>query len=148
MLEEKFSTIVKKLQFTPEVLEWIKEALLQSNQDVRQFHDEAITRLQAEYQKLESRIQTMYIDKLDGKILGDFFESMSSKWREEQSVLLSNIQKHQNASQHYLLEGIQLLELARNAYALFIQQVPTEKRRLLQFLVSNSSWAHQELQIN
>ncbi|RUR13509.1 recombinase family protein [Legionella sp. km772] len=147
VLEEKFSSIVKKLQFTPEALEWIKEALLQSNQDVRQFHDEAITRLQAEYQKLESRIQAMYIDKLDGKILGDFFESMSSKWREEQSVLLSNIQKHQNASQHYLLEGIQLIELARNAYSLFIQQVPIEKRRLLQFLVSNSSWAHQELQV-
>ena len=147
VLEEKFSSIVKKLQFTPEVLEWIKEALLQSNQDVRQFHDEAITRLQAEYQKLESRIQAMYIDKLDGKILGDFFESMSSKWREEQSTLLKDIQKHQNVSQHYLLEGIQLLELARNAYSLFIQQVPTEKRRLLQFLVSNSSWAHQELQV-
>lgn len=147
VLEEKFSAIVKKLQFTPEILDWIKEALLQSNQDVWQFHDEAITRLQAEYQKLESRIQAMYIDKLDGKILGDFFESMSSKWREEQSVSLSNIQKHQNASQHYLLEGIQLIELARNAYSLFIQQVPTEKRRLLQFLVSNSSWAHQELQV-
>ena len=147
MLEEKFSAIVKKLQFTPEVLEWIKDALLQSNQDVRQFHEEAMTRLQAEYQKLESRIQAMYIDKLDGKILGDFFDSMSSKWRDEQSTLLRNIQEHQNASQHYLLEGVQLIELARNAYSLFIQQVPTEKRRLLQFLVSNSSWAHQEIQV-
>ena len=72
---------------------------------------------------------------------------MSSKWRDEQSTLLKDIQKHQNANQHYLLEGIQLIELARNAYSLFIQQVPTEKRRLLQFLVSNSSWAHQELQV-
>ena len=57
VLEEKLSNLIKKLQFTTEVLEWIKEALLQSNQDVRQFHEEAITRLQAEYQKLESRIR-------------------------------------------------------------------------------------------
>ena len=40
-----------------------------------------------------------------------------------------------------------MIELARNAYGLFIQQVPIEKRRLLQFLVSNSSWVHQELQV-
>ena len=86
-------------------------------------------RLQAEYQKLESRIQAMYIDKLDGKILGDFFESMFSKGRDEQSTLLKDIQKHQNANQHYLLEGIQLIELAWNAYSLFIQQVPTENGR-------------------
>ena len=45
------------------------------------------------------------------------------------------------------MEGVQLIELAQNAYNLFIQQVPAEKRRLLQFLVSNSSWAHQELRV-
>lgn len=147
VLEEKFSSVVKKLQFTPDVLDWIKNALLQSNQDTQKFHEDAIVRLQAEYQKLESRIQVMYIDKLDGKILGDFFESMSVKWRDDQSQILRTIQEHQSASQSYLLEGIKLIELAQNAYNLFIQQVPAEKRRLLSFLVSNSSWADKELSV-
>lgn len=34
-------------------------------------------------------------------------------------------------------EGIQLLELARNAQRLFAKQEPRERRRLLSFLVSN-----------
>ena len=37
-------------------------------------------------------------------------------------------------------EGIQILELARNAQQLFERQEPREKRRLLNFVLSNCSW--------
>jgi site-specific DNA recombinase len=37
-------------------------------------------------------------------------------------------------------EGVQLLELARNAQRLFAKQEPREKRRLLNFLLSNCTW--------
>ena len=37
-------------------------------------------------------------------------------------------------------EGVQILELARNAKMLFERQEPREKRRLLNFLLSNCSW--------
>lgn len=147
MLEKHFSDVIKKLHFPQEVLSWIKDALVCSNEDTQRFHQEAITKLQAQYNKLESRIQTMYVDKLDGKILGDFFDSMSAKWRAEQSEILQAIQTHQNANQNYIVEGIKLLELAQNAYKLFIHQDPTQKRRLLNFLVSNSYWAEKTLRV-
>ncbi|MGB7857257.1 MAG: hypothetical protein WBL48_15310 [Pseudolabrys sp.] len=35
---------------------------------------------------------------------------------------------------------MQLLELARNAQMLFAKQEPREKRRLLNFLLSNCTW--------
>lgn len=147
VLETHFSDVIKKLHFPQEVLTWVKDALLCSNEDTQRFHQEAIIKLQAEYQKLENRIQSMYVDKLDGKILGDFFDSMSTKWRAEQSEILQAMQTHQNANQNYIVEGIKLLELAQNAYKLFIQQDPTEKRRLLNFLVSNSYWADKTLKV-
>ena len=37
-------------------------------------------------------------------------------------------------------EGVQILELARNAQRLFAEQEPREKRRLLNFVLSNCSW--------
>ena len=46
----------------------------------------------------------------------------------------------QNASQTYIEEGIQLLELAQNAGFLFVKQSAHKKRRLLNFLVSNYIW--------
>ena len=49
-------------------------------------------------------------------------------------------EQHQSANQSYMAEGIELLELARNARPLFEKQEAREKRRLLDFLVSNCSW--------
>ncbi len=89
----------------------------------------------------------MYADKLYGKIMGDFFDSISVKWCAEQSEILQSIQTHQNANQNYIVEGVKLLELAQNAYRLFVRQDPAEKRRLLNFLVSNSYWANKSLQV-
>ena len=43
-------------------------------------------------------------------------------------------------SRMYLEESIRLLELARNAQRLFEKQETREKRRLLNFVVSNCTW--------
>ena len=42
-------------------------------------------------------------------------------------------------------EGVQILELARNAQRLFERQQPREKRRLLDFLLSNCTWEDGEV---
>jgi hypothetical protein len=65
---------------------------------------------------------------------------MSAQWREEQNRCLREIERHEAAEQSYMDEGVQILELARNAQRLFEQQQPREKRRLLNFVLSNCSW--------
>jgi site-specific DNA recombinase len=42
-------------------------------------------------------------------------------------------------------EGVHILELARNAQRLFERQQPREKRRLLNFVISNCSWEDGEV---
>jgi site-specific DNA recombinase len=128
-----------------EVLEWVCEALDASHADERREHEEAIKRLRAEYDRLQNRIHAMYVDKLDGKVDGVFFERMSGEWRGEQDRCQREIERHQTADQSYLEEGVRILELARNAQRLFENQEPREKRRLLNFLVSNCSWKGGEL---
>ena len=87
----------------------------------------------------------MYIDKLDGRVDATFYERMSASGREEQARCLREIDRHQAANKSYMDEGVRLLELARNAQRLFERQEPREKRRLLNFLVSNCSWKSGEL---
>ena len=87
----------------------------------------------------------MYIDKLDGKIGGDFFDKMAGQWREDQSRCLRDIERHQDADESYMSEGVQILELASNAQSLFERQPAREKRRLLNFLLSNCSWEDGEV---
>lgn len=77
-----------------------------------------------------------------------FFEKMSAQWREEQNRCPREIERHQSADQSYMDEGMQLLELARNAQKLFERQEPREKRRLLNFVLSNCTWEDGELVAN
>jgi site-specific DNA recombinase len=57
----------------------------------------------------------VYVDKLDGLVDAAFFDKMSNQWREEQNRCQREIDRHQSAEQSYMDEGVQILELARNA---------------------------------
>ena len=123
----------------------MRDALHASHAGERREHGEAIKRHQAEYKRLQDRINAMYVDKLDGLIDTAFFEKMSNQWREEQNRCLREIERHQNADKSYMDEGVQLLDLARNAQRLFEKQEPREKRRLLNFVLSNCTWEDGEV---
>ena len=43
-------------------------ALKASHSDTKRYHNEMITTLQKQYQKLQHRLDAMYVDKLDGTI--------------------------------------------------------------------------------
>src|SRR5207247_2764838 len=67
------------------------------------------------------------------------------EWRAEKDRCRREIERNQTADQSYMEEGVRILELARNARKLFEKQEPREKRRLLNFVVSNCSWKGGEL---
>ncbi len=58
----------------------------------------------------------------------------------EQTRLLREVERHTDAEHSYMDDGIRLLELARNAGALFARQAPPEKKRLLNLVLSNCEW--------
>jgi len=148
VLEKRFTDLLKELSFDDDVMRWVTEGLRQSHRDEKRQHEEAIARLQAEHMRLQNRIDAMYVDKLDGRVETAFFDRKASEWRSEQSRLLKTIEGHQAANENYIDEGVRLLELARKSHELFERQEPREKRRLLNFLLSNCSWKGGELQAN
>ena len=101
--------------------------------------------LQKRYQKLQDRIDAMYVDKLDGNISGAYFEEKSAEWRKEQADTRRKIEVHEQANQSYIEEGIQLLELADKSYDLYTAQPPEEQRRLLNCVVSHATWGNGSL---
>ena len=96
--------------------------------------------LQKQCQRLQDRLDRMYIDKLDGGISQDSFDRMREAFRKEQRDTLHKIEQHQSAHETYVEEGVRLLELAQRAVILYEKQDMQEKRRLLDFVCSNSTW--------
>ncbi|MBI4871321.1 MAG: recombinase family protein [Candidatus Riflebacteria bacterium] len=148
VLEAQYAEVIKGLTFDQEILDWLRVALRESHQDEKRLHDEAVARLQAQQARLQNRIDAMYVDKLDGKIDAAFFDKKATEWRREQEQVVRAISDHMTANQNYLDEGVLLLELAQKAHQLFIQQIPSEKRRLLDFVCSNSTWANGALTVS
>ena len=147
VLEDQFTEVLQSLQFDDETLELVSFALRESHTDEKRFHEDAIQRLQTEYSRLQNRIDQMYIDKLDGRVDAEFFDQKSAEWRQEQAGVRQTLEQHENANQSYLEEGVTILELADRAADLFEKQVASEKRRLLDFVVSNCRWADGELMV-
>jgi site-specific DNA recombinase len=147
VIADKFAQVLGRLNFGEEVLQWVSAALRESHADQRKEHDAAIARLQAEVERLQNRIHAMYIDKLDGRIDRSFYVQMSEQWRVEQEKLMQEITLHQAADQCYLDEGVRLLELAQSAQRLFAKQEPSVQRRMLNFVLSNSTWTSGELSV-
>ena len=65
--------------------------------------------------------------------------------RAAQTAIMRDLEAHQTANRSYIEEGVQLLELAHRAPALFESQPPVEKRKLLNFVLSNCTWKGGEL---
>jgi site-specific DNA recombinase len=147
ILTKKFDEVVKRINLDKTTKKIMVDALRQSHEDTKAYHEANLDRLQKDYDRLQNRIDRAYEDKLDGKITSDFFERKSAEWNSEQTRLLRRIEEHQQAKKNYLEEGIILLELASEAYQLYMKRTPAKKRQFLDFLLSNSIWKDGELKV-
>ena len=145
VLEQCFADLLKGLAFDDEVMDWVVDALHQSHADQKRFRAEAIARLQAEETKIQNRLDKLYEDRLDGFIEPAFFERKTNEWKHTQRRLAEQIAEHEAANHDYVQDGVRLLELSKKAYFLFKKQNPHEKRRLLDFVCSNSTWKNGSL---
>jgi site-specific DNA recombinase len=139
-IESEFENVLRLIVLDEEVVGWVASALRQSHTDAKRFRDEAVAKLKKEYTRLQGRLESMYEDRLDGRVDLAFFDRKSREWRDEQSRISREIEGHQTANESYMEAGIRILELSRNMHRLFAKQPANEKRRLLDFVVSNCSW--------
>jgi site-specific DNA recombinase len=144
-LSARFSAWLKQLSFNDQVFQLVSEGLRASHVDEKREHEEAVARLKGDYDRIQSRLHAMYLDKLDGRIDAAMFDRLSADWRTQQDRCLREISWHQSADQSYLEEGVAVLELAQNAQKLFEQQDALQKRRILNFVLSNCTWKDGEL---
>jgi len=129
--------IVKQIQIDHKVIDWIKEALKLSHKDEKEFHDTQIKNLQSQYERIQKRLEKIYIDKLDEIVTDDFFKKMSKQWNKEQEEILKQIEKHQKANMNYYEQGIIILELSQKLYSSWKKHKNEGKRKILDLLLSN-----------
>jgi hypothetical protein len=147
VLAAQFAKCLESISLDEEILSLAVRALKESHGIEQRTHDAAISQLQKRYQVLQHRIDGAYIDKLDGQISAEFFDDRTREWREDQTRVLADLRSHQKANTGYLQTGIQILELINGAHRRFKTQTSVEKKELLKFVVSNSTWKNGVLNV-
>ena len=140
VIAKQFGEALEILQLDDDSLNLVVQALKQSHSDEKQFHDEAVASLQEQYKRLRERLDRMYLDKLDGQITTEFFDRKKEEWNREQHDILYKIERHQSANRSYIEEGVRLLELLQGAVSIYESRDMAAKRKILEFVCSNSTW--------
>ncbi|BDD65547.1 hypothetical protein Sj15T_05680 [Sphingobium sp. TA15] len=102
---------------------------------------ETVERLRADADRLQGRLDKLYVDHLDGRISGEMHDRMAATWREERERCMRHLDSLHCVEDAVIDDGIALLELGRKAHRTFSIQPPNAKNAVLNLLVSNSFWA-------
>jgi site-specific DNA recombinase len=129
--------IVKGIQLSQEDLEFLRDGLQESLKNQKSYHEGQIRALTARYNQLQRRMEQIYEDKLDEKVSEAFWRQQTGKWQKEQEQVRQALAGHEKASASYFEEGVQILELAKQAYPVYVAASLEKKRKILSFLLSN-----------
>jgi site-specific DNA recombinase len=145
-LTGEFSSILRDLVIPRPVLDWLGDALLESDRTEHAARHQAIKRLRVRHEQIEARIETMYTDKLDGRITQEQFDRRSGDCRREQEAILAKIRHIEQTAPAPIGQAIDMMGLMSRASELFLEQPAAEKRRLLQVVVEKAAWKGGQLQ--
>ena len=140
MLAREFAEVLQELVIPQAILEWLGNDVLTSDQTEQATRAQAIKKLQTRKEQIQARIETMYLDKLDGRVTQELFDKQSAAWRAEQDGLQRKIQDVQKATPVPVDQAVDMLRLTSRATELFLQQLAAEQRRLLQVVVEKAAW--------
>ena len=139
--EEKLAELLgeplKRLRMTPERINWVIDALKESSQDKDEFRRKEISRLQTEYDQIETNIRRLYDDRLNGIVDEEFWKIKYNELKSKLTRIKRSLAEHDQGNYNYLENGIRILELAQRAYSLYVKQDSYEKRKLLNIIASN-----------
>jgi hypothetical protein len=97
-------------------------------------------RLQQQQLLLRSKLDRAYDDRLNGCISDELWSSKSAELEAELQRLQAEMARHDRASHQYEATGLQILELAQNAYSLYLPERAPEQARLVKMLLSNCAF--------
>lgn len=145
-LEVSFMEALREIRLTSEIVDWTKEALLETSKDEQEYRAVQIKALSVRYRKLDNYISQAYDDKLDGKLELDLWERKTEAWKAEQRQIEGQLQALRAANTSFLHDGMHLIELASKAADLFKSMTNDEKREMLSLVLSNPRVANGSIQ--
>lgn len=146
-LDVMFAAQLRKLRLDDDVFRMIGQAIRESRANEIRERDERVAKIRAEADRLQHRLDTLYLDKIEGRVTSEFHDRVASTWREERDRCVRDLDSLSFAEDDVIDDGVALVDFARTAHHRFETLPLSSKRRALNLVLSNCSFADGELTI-
>ncbi len=136
-IEKQVIEALSKASISNEQKSWISSVLLDSFRDEQAYTKERLNSLNTQKQKLQDRIDNIYVDKLDGKISEDFWLAKHNQWVNDLAVVKNQINAYENTSINFIERGANILKFASEMMDLYQYADNTEKKELINYVLQN-----------
>jgi hypothetical protein len=75
-------------------LSWLQAEVIESDKTEAGAREHLMQELKAESGRTQKRIETMYMDRLDGQISTEFFDAKSAEWREQKRAVAAALMQN------------------------------------------------------
>ena len=144
MREEKplgeMAGVLQQLVIAPAALSWLEATMTASDKTETGAREDALKQLKSERNRLQSRVETMYLDRLDGRISAEFFDEKSREWREQQKHIEIRMNQLLTTNLRSASEAVQIMKSVSQACAAFSGAQPPQQRALAAALMENATW--------
>ena len=146
-LDAHFESVLSRLRLDDEIFSLVQRALREGYVDERKEREATKVRLIAEAGQLQERLDMIYLDKVDGRITAEFHDRISATWRDERARAMRGLELLNNADDGYVDDSIAMLDVVRTAHKGFADMATGHKRRALNLVLRNCSWADGQLSV-
>jgi site-specific DNA recombinase len=146
-LIDGFAVHLGELVIPTEVIGWLQATYIQSETTERAARERAIRQHQIQLDNLERRINTLYTDRLDGRIDAAMYDSRAAEYRAQQQTVRRRIEDVRTSAPAPVEDALNLIRLTSKAAALFLERDGQEQRRLIRTLVRTAAWQGGELRL-
>jgi hypothetical protein len=130
----------KQLEIESTTMAWLEDAVTESDKPETGAREQALKHLKGERDRLQARIDTMYIDRLDGRVTATFFDEKSKEWRDQQKEIEAQMRKLETAEPRSATEAVQMIRSVSNACGKFEEAQPRQQRAIARALLRNATW--------
>jgi site-specific DNA recombinase len=145
-MQRQLAASLRELVVPPGVLAWLNETVSESDLNERASREREIARLEEQRRRLDSKLDAMYEDRLEGRITPEMYDRKASDSRSQSLALSRRIDEIRSAAPTAVQDAINLIDLTSRAADLFAVQPVHEKQRFLRLILKNATWQQGRLQ--
>ena len=121
-------------------LSWLEANVTESDRTDAGAREQARRQLNAEHTRLQTRIETMYLDRLDGWITAAFFDEKSKEWRHRRKEIEARVLQLAATGLRSATDAAQIMKSVSEACTGFGDAKPRQQRALATALLADATW--------